>query len=303
MNRDDRRSGKNRFASAFTAGSPTVSAGKAAAFPSPVVAYAHRARVWLAPWLAFVLLTARAPAGEAPPAAELRTLDGLVGHWMALRTTLAQEKREWNEHRQQWEQEIALLEKEAETLRKEREDVDSFASSFEAERTVALARKERTEAELRKLRPVLDRAEADLRRWRERIPAGLRPPLATGFAALPATQKEADKLALARRAQTVAALYAQIETLQNAFQSASETLDVEDGRRQVDVLYVGLARAFAVSAGNDWAAVGVPSDSGWAWTPAPGEAEAVRRAIDMVNRKASAQLVILPLQVIAKVQP
>ncbi len=259
--------------------------------------------VWPLCFLSSCLLAVRTPAGETPPAAELRTLDGLVEHWMALRTTLAEEKREWDERRWQWEDEIALLEKEAETLRREREDGISFASSFEAKRAVALAHKERTEAELRKLRPVLDRAEADLRRWQERIPAGLRSPLAAGFAALPATQTQADKLPLARRAQTVAALYAQIETLQNQFHAVCETLNVEGGRRQVDVLYVGLARAFAVSAGNDWAAVGVPSDPGWSWTPAPGEATAIRRVIDMVNRKAAAQLVDLPLQVVAEVQP
>lgn len=303
MHKDDRRSGKKRCEMAFAAGRLAWSAGKEAAPRSSVVAFVRQARVWRVSLLAVVWLAAPALAGEAPPAAELRTLDGLVGHWMALRTTLAEEKREWDERRRQWEDEIALLEKEVETLRREREDGDSFASSLEAKRAVALARTERTKAELRQLRPVLDRAEADLRRWQERIPEGLRSPLAAGFAALPETQKQADKLPLARRAQTVAALYAQIETLQNQFHSVCETLDVEGIRRQVDVLYMGLARAFAVSAGNDWAAVGVPSNSGWSWTPAPGEATAIRRAMDMVNRKTPAQLVVLPLQVAEEVQP
>lgn len=263
-----------------------------------------RFRVGSLCFLASGLLAARAPAGETPPAAELQTLDGLVGHWMALRTTLAEETREWEERRRQWEDEIALLEKEAETLRRERADDGTFASSFEAKRAEALARKERLEAERRKLRAVLDRAESDLRSWRERIPEGLRPPLASGFAALPATQKQADKLPLARRAQTVAALDAQIETLQNEFHAVRETLDAEGTRRQVDVLYLGLARAFAVSPGNDWAAVGVPSDSGWAWMPAPEEAAAVRRALDVLNRQTTAQWIDLPLQVVAgEVQP
>lgn len=275
MNKDDRKPGKKR-------------------------SWIQGRWVWPLCFLSFAYgSTAGAWAAEPPGAADVKTLDGLVGQWMALRTTLAEEKREWAERRRQWEDEISLLEKEAETLRREREDGDSFASSFETKRTEALARKERLEAERRKLRAVLDRAEADLRSWRGRIPEGLLPPLASGFAALPATQKQADKLPLVRRAQTVAALYAQIETLQNRFHAVRETLDAEGTRRQVDVLYLGLARAFAVSPGNDWAAVGVPSNSGWAWMPAPGEAAAVRRALDVLNRQTTAQWIDLPLQVVA----
>jgi hypothetical protein len=279
MNTDDGKHGKRRFG-------------------------IRRIWIWTLGFLSFAYGSAAcAWAAEPSRSADVKTLDGLVGQWMALRTTLAEEKREWEERRRQWEDEISLLEKEAEALRREREDGDSFASSFETKRAEALARKERLEVELRKLRAVLDRAEADLRQWSGRIPEGLRPPLASGFAALPATQKQADPLPLVRRAQAVAALYAQIETLQNQFHAVRETLDAEGTRRQVDVLYLGLARAFAVSPGNDWAAVGVPSDEGWAWMSAPEEAATVRLAIDMVNRQAGAQLVALPLQIDGEVQP
>ena len=251
-------------------------------------------------WLCFLasgLLAVQVRGGGELEGGDLRTLDGLVGQWMALRTTLAEEKREWGERRRQWEEEISLLEKEADTLRREREDGGTQVTTFEAKRAEALARKERMEGELRQLRAVLDRAEADLRRWSGRIPEGLAAPLAAGFGALPLTQKQADGLPLIRRAQTVAALYTQIETLQNRFHAVRETLEAEGVRRQADVLYLGLARAFAVSPGNDWAAVGVPTDTGWAWRPAPGEAAVVRQAIEVLNRQATAELVDLPLQV------
>jgi len=233
----------------------------------------------------------------------LGELDALVERWMALRTTMAEEKRDWEARREQWAEEIALLEREAATLKEEIDAGHTFASSVETKRAAVLARKERMEAERRKLRAVLDRAEADLRRWRERIPPGLRASSATAFDALPATQKEAEKRPLPKRAQTVAALYTQIETLQNRFHATRETLAVEGARRQVDVLYVGLARAFAVSPGNDWAAVGVPSNTAWTWTPAIPDAAAVRRAIDVLNRRETAQLVALPMRVAAEVAP
>lgn len=260
--------------------------------------------MWLVVLLSLLFFPAQMSAGGAGGAPEdLETLDGLVGRWMALRTTIAEEKREWKERREQWKEEIALIEKEAETLKKEADEGTAFSSSFETKRSEALARKASMEGELQELRTVLDRAEADLRRWRGWIPPGLMPSLAAGFGALPATPTEADGLPLTKRSQTVAALYAQIETLQNEFHASRETLDVEGTRRHVDVLYVGLARAFAVSPGNEWAAVGVPSDTGWTWTPSREDGEAVRRALDVLDRQATAQLVALPLQVAGEVTP
>jgi len=264
----------------------------------------RRAAMWLAILLPILFLAVRVSAGDASDTrGDLTTLDGLVGRWMTLRTTLAEEKREWKERREQWEEEIALLSKEAETLKREKDEGNTFSSSFETKRAEALARTERIGTELRKLRAVLDRAESDLRRWRGRIPPGLMPSLTAGFGAIPTTQKDAEKLPLTTRAQTVAALYTQIETLQNQFHATRETLDAEGTRRQVDVLYVGLARAFAVSPGNDWAAVGVPADTGWIWTPSTKDAIAVRRTIGVLNRQATAQLIALPMQVAEEVKP
>lgn len=262
-----------------------------------------RAACWGAVWLAS-LTSVHGGAGSGTAArGGLATLDGLVGRWMALRTSIADERRAWDACRAQWEDEIALLQQEAETLGKEVEESDAFAVAFERDRADVMARKDRMEAEAQALRAVLERAEDDLRQWRGRIPAGLLEPLASGFGLLPASRKAADPLPLTKRAQTVAALYTQIELLQSRFHATHETLDVRGARRRVDVLYVGLARAFAVSQGNDWAAVGTPSDAGWSWTPSVGDALAVRRAIDVLNRRETAQMVALPLQVAGEEQP
>jgi len=264
----------------------------------------RRAAMCLATFLLLVVVALRTPADEAAHAGgDLKTLDGLVGRWMTLRTTIAEEKREWEARRKQWEEEIALLEQESATLKKEIDEGDTFSSSVEKNRAAALTRKERMEGELHKLRAVLDRAEADLRQWRARIPPGLMGSLDSVFDALPATQKDAEKAPLTKRAQTVAALYTQIETLQNRFYASRETLDVDGTRRQVDVLYVGLARAFAVSPANDWAAVGTPCNTNWTWSPSSRDAAAIRRALTVLNRQETACIVALPMQVAGGAKP
>ncbi len=245
-----------------------------------------------------------APAqSPGSPKPDLDTLDGLVGEWLDLKTEIADEQRSWDEKRRQWNEEIRLLRQEAESLQAEIDEADAFTSSVERERADALARKEAIEAELQEVRTVLERAEADLRRWRDTVPASLRTSLAAAFRSLPADRDEAESLSLSKRGRTVAALYSQIESLQNRFHVVREMLEVEGVRRQVDVLYAGLARGFAVSPGDDWAAVGTPGENGWTWTRADPQADAIRLAIDVFQQRETARMVSLPVETSGEVQP
>jgi len=228
----------------------------------------------------------------------LDDLDRLVGRWMELRRTTADEKRAWEAQEQQWRTEIRLLEVEKAALEKEAAEARTLSTSVEKEGAAVLERKKGMTRNLYGLRPVLDRAESRLRHWESLIPSSLSGGLTDVFRGLPRTQKEAEKRPLSERVQMVLALYARIESLQHGLHASREVLHIEDTPgRQVEVLYVGLARGFAVSADSKWAAVGVPCSEGWAWEARPGIAEEVRDAIDVLNRQKSARLVALPMKV------
>jgi hypothetical protein len=223
---------------------------------------------------------------------------------MALRSDLAAEQRTWDTQRTQLQREIDILEKESAALEREIARGTGLAASVEEERADLLARTAAMEKELDQLRPVLDRAEAELRDWERRLPQGLRRQMESLFHTLPSSQAEADGTPATRRAQTIAALFTQIEDLQHGFHATRETLEVGDGgRRQVDVLYFGLARAFAVSQDDTWAAIGEPSEGGWAWSPEPAHASAIRGALNVFNREETARLVSLPFQVPREAEP
>ncbi|NCC52599.1 MAG: DUF3450 family protein [Spartobacteria bacterium] len=235
---------------------------------------------------------------------DVRALEALVGQWMGLRAEMATEQRVWNQRREQWAAELALLEREAETLGREISRGSGLASSVEQEHRRLLARQEALLRIQDQLRPALDRAEAELRAWHAQIPDPLGEELADAFRALPRTQAEADKMPLTRRARAIAALYARIESLQNTVHVTQQMLETAGGtRRQVEVLYIGLSRGFAVTPDNAWAAVGVPGDNGWAWTPAHEAAPAIRAAIAIANRQQTARMVTLPMQVAGEAQP
>jgi hypothetical protein len=228
----------------------------------------------------------------------LPTLEKLVGEWSRLRTAIADEERAWNRQEKQWRDEIALLEKEKATLDKNIQDAQKAARDAEAERVEDLRDKEKFERMFEGLLPLLDRAEAELAKWPARLPPALRESLTAAFKRLPADEKQREALSDGARLQTVVALYAELDKLQHAWHPVKEVLPLPDGsRKEMDVLYLGLARAFAVSPDNDYAAVGVPGPEGWTWDARPRLAPAVRRAVEVVLREHPAELVVLPLQV------
>ena len=237
-------------------------------------------------------------ATAQPTAVSVDDLDALVGRWMDLRSAIADEKRSWQARKEQWEEEIRLLEAEKKKLSDDLEASNQSASSVEKDRAATLARKEAMESVLAELGPLFDRTEAHLRSWKSLIPAPLGTGIAKGLAALPATQEQAEKQAMTERASRIAALYTQIEGLHHTCHATQEILDTgADQRRQVDVLYLGLGRGFAVATDDRWAAVGTPNGEGWVWTARPGIAAVVREAVEVLNRQKTVRLVELPLQV------
>ena len=78
-----------------------------------------------------------------------------------------------------------------------------------------------------------------------------------------------------------------------------EILALPDGsRKEMDVFYLGLARAFSVSLDNGYAAVGKPTAEGWVWEAHPEIADQARRAVAMYRGEYPAEMVNLPFQVL-----
>ncbi len=241
---------------------------------------------------------AQTPA-DSPAAPSVATLEALVSDYVRLRSELAVEKQAWAEQEARWRRETALLETERRQLLEERERLTERTAQRERARQEQADRNAVLERTFEALPPLLDDAEARLRVWRRRLPPALAAPLEQAFRELPDDPAAARREDTLRRLQRVMALYAQIEQIQTRTHGVKERLPVsETARREVDVLYLGLARGFAVSADNAWAATGHPGDDGWNWTPDPALAPAIRRALDTFHRQTTAQFVSLPMRLL-----
>ena len=223
----------------------------------------------------------------------MAALEALSGRWIALRSELAQERQNWERQERHWKRELALLDQEITSRRATLDADESFLDDVEQTQARLLAERDAAEAELHALGVVLERHEVQLRSFAPYVPDSLLGELGTGFQALPTNEAAATRAGVLRRLQTVLALYTQIESMQNNHHVVRELITIDDVQREVDVLYVGLARGFAVSGRNEWAAIGVPTATGWQWHETPVEASHIRSAIRMLQREGDIELVPL----------
>jgi hypothetical protein len=250
------------------------------------------------PQLGLGLFLVAASVGAQEGIVPLPALENLVGEWSRLRVAIADEQRSWKDQEDHWRTEISLLQMEAERLREELESAADVEASVETAQLDAQRNLDRLSQSFDGLRALLSPAENALRAWPDRLPSPLRVPLDAAFQRLPKNPEEAALLTNGARLQTVVAFYSEIDKLQQDVHFVKEVLARPDGSRQeMDVCYLGLARAFAVSPDNAWAAVGTPAENGWVWEPHPAIAERVRRAVSVYNRELAAELISLPLRV------
>ena len=218
--------------------------------------------------LSGVLLVLLTLGGGLARAEDVVTLEELVKQWVELRSEIADAERTWTEQEKTWNQEIALLKEEWARLQ---QALDADAKKRVAEltdRTELVARKNELKSVLEELRAIL----GDTANHTE---------------------------AVSRQMQQRLASYSEQDDLHHSIQVSRQIVEVSPGtRKEVDVLRLGLARAFAVSDANDWAAVGTVHGDSWQWAARPELANTVRRSIAIYAHDEAAALVKLPLQAI-----
>ncbi len=250
-------------------------------------------------WMRILLLVHGACAIGSPHTANgpAPTLEQLVAQLVTLRTQIAAEKRAWKEKEQTWQSELQLLRTEAAALEKDVASCRAVVQAQEKERADVERRRERLSGVLAALGPILDGAERELRQWQTRLP----PSLLTGtlrktFSELPATPDAAQSVGASRRVQVVLALWTQIEELLHTISITRELVPLDGGGAcEMDVMYVGSARAFAVSADDRRACIGTVGADGWQWVSCPDLAGEIRRAIRIAQRELPPSPVRLPL--------
>ncbi|NMA46443.1 MAG: DUF3450 domain-containing protein [Lentisphaerae bacterium] len=243
-----------------------------------------------------LLLLADVVVAEALRALEsqvLRLADLQRAEWSA--------RQDWQSQRQLLQDQLAMLHKHGAMLdaalaeqRQESAEIAAGNAAVATELAALLAR-------LGELRTALLAQNDALLVLQRRLPPVLQRQLQDVFTRLGRlTEKEPDLAALPGILQAQLSVLTEVEQYDHGIHLAKEVLPDDGGQRcEYDVMYFGLAVAYALSANGARAGMGVPGADGWEWRWRDEWIPVIAQAMAVARKEQPAQLLRLPLPPIA----
>ncbi len=233
------------------------------------------------------------------PTEELRAT---ISEWVETMRKIQSEENEWSRdqevlanYREGLEKEIADLKEQIAAARTRKEGADKESLGKVAERDRLAAAKD-------ELTGIVRRLEENLAAKLSVFPAPLRdePKVAQGIEdlerdlALPEDKRGEN---VSKRLLNVINLLGEAEKFQQTVHVRPELKTDASGREfNMQVVYFGLAAAYAVNEDGSFALVGKPGADGWTFTPRPELAPEITRLIATTTGDADAAFVNLPVE-------
>jgi len=250
--------------------------------------------------LALFSLIAACSVGPLTLAADpgVAEVQAMVRQWIALKQELSRMQTEWQEHEALLTDEMRLLERRRAELKKRLAEQDEKAKGADTGFAALQGRRRALQDTVASLAKSVEIAEQNLRRRQDTLPPLLLEPLQDSLAKLPRKGMAPTSAAsLAERLQLIFGIYAQLQQLTRSVHVGRMVLTTPDNRQaEMEVVFIGLAMAYAVSADDTRAAVGCPSEETWTWHWRRELAPAVRQLLSCYRKQSPAAFVNLPVQ-------
>jgi len=235
-------------------------------------------------------LASLARAQEESPDARVVELRETIARIVEVKAQASAERNDWEGRKAEMAALLELHRRELELLDEELHKAGSSAGGFDE-------RKREAEAEIESLRRARRVAAEAVARNRDRALG-----LAARFPRPLAGETETERVTLEEwqpgdeprdGLQAILGLVARAEQFNRRITRVEEERD----GRQVEVLYLGLARAYYADR-NGNAGVGEPGPEGWSWSSRPEINGEVVKALDELDRKRPPELVELPVRIV-----
>ncbi len=217
----------------------------------------------------------------------------LIKQWVQTERLITEEKNTWKVEKQRMQDLLNIYQKELTLLN---EEIEKAGASAE----LADDRKGELESELKAYRDaqrlLIDSLTNMLPRTRnliKRLPDPLQKELSTDIDLLSspdAMEKPRDVLKSILNVLTSAGRFNRSVTV------AEQTRELGSGEKMtLNVLYLGLARAYFASSAGDTSGIVTLGEDGWNWQDKPELADDIRRAIAVYKKDQQPQLIQLPV--------
>jgi hypothetical protein len=231
-----------------------------------------------------------AVAQESEPDARVVELRETIARIVDVKSQASKERSDWEARKAEMSELLGLHRRELELLTEELEKSGLSATGEDG-------RRQEAEAEISDLKDARRAASEAVARNRDRALG-----LAARFPKPLGLEAEVDRLSLEgwkpgdEPRDGLQAILGLITKAEQFNRRISRSKELRDGR-EVEVLYLGLARAYyADRSGN--AGIGTPGSDGWAWESRPELAGEIVKAFDELDRKRPPELVELPVRIL-----
>ena len=243
-----------------------------------------------------VPLAASAPRQDTAGEPGLEQTRITMGKWIETQQIIGRERNDWNQSREVLKGRIELVGKEVAALDESIKQSEASLAESTRKYQELVAERDQLKASAAQLVAAVTAMEADVRRIAKSIPAPLLAKLAPLFQRIP-EDPAATRVSVAERYQNVLGILGEINKANSELTVNYEVRKLPDGSSaEVQVIYIGLAQAYYVSPRGD-AGIGRPTADGWTWEPAPGAADRILTALEIIQGKHSPAFVPLPVNI------
>ena len=210
---------------------------------------------------------------------------------------ISQEQKDWRLGRELLADRISVLERELGALKTKTALTTNETAVLDVKFAELRAQNEQITAAVTRMRDAVSGLETRLPQLLARTPEPVRERVKPLVQRLP--QNPADtKTSMPERFQNVIGILNEIGKANGEVTVATEIRTLGDGRpTEVKTLYIGMGQAYYVSAKGE-AGIGRPSaTNGWEWVPANALATRVTDAMQIMQNKATARYVPMPVKI------
>ena len=245
--------------------------------------------------LGSLLLPAHAQTSEASEKADATR--EYIKQWVETERIISEESINWKSDQEHMQTLLNVYQKELSLLNEELEKAGSSSENVDQKREELTNEVKAYQVAQSELAQSLVDMVPRLKRVIECFPPVLSEKVAENVAILDGAETPRQRL------QSLTSILSEAERFNRNITVIEEVRKLASGKEQlVNVMYLGLCRAYYATASGSSSGVGTPSLAGWQWQEDESIATPLNRAIATYRNEKTAELVKLPIQIFQPVE-
>lgn len=232
-----------------------------------------------------------ADVGDEPDPAPPAVIQEKIREWVRVKKQISTERAGWEADKQSLADLNELRTREIVSLQEIIDATGTRLTDAEKQRVELLAEEEALRGGRELLEARIARAEERLRGLIPRFPPPLLEEVGDAIARIESADAE---VPLQDRYRDLLSVMGEVGHFDSSITVASELREIDGKRVEIDVLYLGMARAWYVDREGRHAGYGLPTEEGWRWTEEASVAAEVRQTIAIRQKTAAPAVVSLP---------